>query len=264
MSKEVEDLRSLVVKIAEGAARMLREEWCTDSTKKVKGETIRADLESERAIFEDLKAQGLSFRMVSEESGVMGSGDYTFIVDPLDGSLNYENCIPWCSVSIAVIPPGSRSLSDAVAGAVAPIGFGNTISFGRGEGCFEGDERVSPATSESEIVFVYVERPEEAYRISRLFNYMPKLKVRSLGSSALEIAMVGLGRGLAFIDLRGKLRNVDVAAALGIARECGAATLNSRGNELSGDIDKVSVVGDVIVARKERAGDIIRAISESP
>ncbi|MFP3312419.1 MAG: inositol monophosphatase family protein [Acidilobus sp.] len=262
--REIEDLRSLVVKVAEDAARMLREEWCSDSTMRVRGETIRADLEAERAIYEDLRSEGLSFRMVSEESGTMGDGEYTFIVDPLDGSLNYENCIPWCSVSVAVIPPGGKSISDAVAGAVAPIGFGNTISFGRGKGCFEGSESVRPKAEGSNLVFVYVERPEETTRVARVFTYSPNIKVRSLGSSALEISTVGLGRGLAFIDLRGKLRNVDVAAAIGIARECGSVAVNLSGQDVGGAIDRVAVVGDVIVVRREAAAGLLKVLSGPP
>lgn len=256
------ELRELLTDIAQETVKMLRDEWCSDSTKRVRGETIRADLESEKAIYEELSSRGFDFKMVTEESGLLGSGSYTFVVDPLDGSLNYEHCIPWCSVSIAVAPPGAKSLSDVVAGVVAPIGFGSPISFAKGVGCFEGNrkvERTEPGNSK--MMFVYVETPQEAARIARLFDVIPHLKVRSLGSSALEIALTGMGRGFAFVDIRNKLRNVDIAAAIGIARECGAAVVNLKGEELNGSIDGVSVVGDVIVAPKNYINAIISTLS---
>ncbi len=262
---DVRELLKVVVKAAEGAARMLAEEFCSNSLRPVKGETIEADLESERAIYEDLKSTGLSFRMVSEESGVMGSGDYTFIVDPLDGSVNYEHCVPWSSVSVAVAPPGSTTLSQVVAGAVAPIFGGPTISFARGLGCFEGDrEYRRPSIGSPRVLFVYVETPEDAEPIVRLVSAVRGLKIRSLGSSALEVAYTGMGRAYAFVDLRGKLRNVDIAAALGIARECNAVVINRHGEPVDGPIDSVAVIGDVIATSKGRLNELMTGLGLRP
>ncbi len=254
-----DELRLLAVEVAEAASRLLAERACSDLTDVVRGDTIRADLVAEDVIREAIRRSLSDFTMVSEESGVAGSTGYVFVVDPLDGSLNYEHCIRWSSVSVAVAPPGSRRLSDVVAGAVAPL-WGETLSFARGEGCYEGNRRVYPRASGGRIAFTYVESLDDAVKVSRLFTAFPGLKMRSLGSAALEIASVGLGRGLLFVDLRGKLRNVDVAAAVGLARECGARVFNETGADVDSTITEVSVVGNVIVARGDHRA-ILEAIS---
>ena len=256
-----EALRELALEVAGKAAERLRAEACTESARLLRGETIGADLESERLIVEALRSSGLSFRVVSEESGVIGAGDYTFVVDPLDGSVNYEHCIPWSSISVAVAPPGSSRLSDVVAGAVVPVFGGRPLSFARGSGCYEGDSRApAPPVSLPKVLFVYVESPDEVGPIASLMGAVRGLKVRSLGSAALEISYAGLGRAYAFVDLRAKLRNVDVAAAVGLARECGAAVVDRGGAPVDGPIDRVAVVGDVIVTARERLGDLMRGL----
>lgn len=256
---EPEELRLIAADVAEIAARYLSERACGELTSVVRGETIRADLAADEIIRNELQRRVGSFVMVSEESGVTGSSGYVFIVDPLDGSLNYEHCIRWSSVSIAVAPPGATRLSQVVAGAVAPL-WGDTLSFAKGIGCYEGGRTVQPRDEGGRVVFTYVESLDDAAKVSRLFTKVPGLKMRSLGSAALEISLVGLGRGLSFVDLRGKLRNVDVAAAVGLARECGASVVNEKGDFVDSPVDKVASVGNIVVARSGLSA-ILEALS---
>ena len=44
---------------------------------------------------------GAGFRVVSEESGVSGEGEYTVVVDPIDGSTNCDHGIPFYATSLA-------------------------------------------------------------------------------------------------------------------------------------------------------------------
>jgi len=129
---EPEELRRLAVELAEEASRFLMSVWCSELTEVVKGDTIRADLKAEEIIAERLRSRFKEYTLVSEESGRTGSGGYVFVVDPLDGSLNYEHCIPWSSVSVAIARPGSTRLSEVVAGAISQLG-GPTLSFARGQ-----------------------------------------------------------------------------------------------------------------------------------
>src|ERR1019366_4324094 len=46
---------------------------------------------------------GAGFRVVSEESGVTGSGEYTVVVDPIDGSTNCDRGVPFYATSLAVL-----------------------------------------------------------------------------------------------------------------------------------------------------------------
>ncbi|MEB3758065.1 MAG: hypothetical protein GSR76_04350, partial [Desulfurococcales archaeon] len=77
-----------------------------------------------------------------------------------------------------------------------------------------------------------VDNPE-AYRLmGEGFHRLKGMVVRSMGSAALETSLTGIGVGYAFIDLRAKLRVVDVAAAAGVVWECGGTVHMLPGVEL--------------------------------
>jgi myo-inositol-1(or 4)-monophosphatase len=251
---EAREYRRILVRIAGEAAGLLRDLSCSEEyTSRVSGETIRADLESESYIIDALKSEGLGGRVVTEERGTVSLGGEgpIFIVDPLDGSTNYGECIPWSSVSIAVAPPGATSLREVEAGAIAPVFWGPPMSFARGEGCYVGGERVEPRRPASNLIFVYVEHPEAAMGLARVTKELGGLKVRSLGSAALELAYTSLGRARLFLDLRSRLRNVDVAAAMGMLLECGGSIVGGRGEPLDSGLGGVERVGTVIASLDE-------------
>lgn len=242
------ELRRIAKRTAEQASALLRELACDERyTARIGGERIVADIVAEEYIIESLEREGLSIRGISEERGSFGDGELRVIIDPLDGSTNYSACIPLASVSIAFAD--GPMLSNVIAGAVAPVFRGETFSFAKGEGCFLGEERMKRRSSE--IAFMYIEDPVIAYAaLNKFWEVFPSGKVRSLGSAALEICYVASGAAL-FVDARERLRNVDVAAALGILRECGGEALGPAG-PVEHTVERVSVIGD-IVASLDRA-----------
>lgn len=243
-----EDLRRVAVRISGETAALLRDHACSQEyTRGVGGETIVADKLAEDYIIDSLRGEGLRVRGVSEEKGHFGDGDLVVVIDPLDGSTNYSNCISWASVSIA-FALGNR-LSDVIAGSVAPVFFGNPLSFSKGHGCYEGGVRVREAKRNTRMVFAYAEDPVVASRLVEFIRGLgDNVKIRGLGSAALEIAYVALGRALLFVDARSRLRNVDVAASVGMVRECGGEVYDSRGEPLEASLDEVVAVGDVVAS----------------
>ncbi len=243
------EARKLLVRVAGEAAALLRDYACTERfTERLGGERIRADVESESYIIDSLRAEGFRGVVVSEESGrvELGSRDGgVVLVDPLDGSSNYGNCIPWAAVSLAYAPPGSVGVRGVSAGVVYPVFFGDPISFGGGR-CFLGGTLVGPKSPPARMLFVYMESSEAVEAVARVFHELGRPKVRSLGSAALEMAYAALGRAVAFIDVRSRLRNVDVAAALGLTLACGGEALRPGGDPLDVGLEMVEGVGAVI------------------
>jgi len=264
MGGEWEELRRAIARIAGEAAGLLRDLSCDEAyTRRERGETIRADLESEEYVIDALKSEGFGGTLVTEERGLvrLGGSGPVFVLDPLDGSTNYASCIPWASVSLAAAPPGARRLSEVVAGAVAPVFYGEIISFSRGSGCRLGEAPIGGPASGSRMLYVYVEHPEAAMGLARITRSLGGLKVRSLGSAALEMAYTAIGRGYAFVDLRSKLRNVDTAAALGMTIECGGSALGPGGAPLDAGLDGVERVGSVISSHDPRVpGKILEVL----
>lgn len=260
---EPEELRKILLSVASEAAAHLRDLACSSEelSKNLGGETALIDIISEDYIIGALREELGNIRIVTEEKGVVGEGTLTLVIDPLDGSSNYLNCIPWSSVSIAAIPTGGTT-ADAIAGVVAPIFWGVPLSFARGEGCFQGNTRVYCIDPPSRFVFVYIDHPDAAEPVARVIKGLGGgYKVRSLGSAALEIAYVGLGRASLFIDMRSKLRNVDIAAAQGIVRECGGMIVDPSGSPIEVAVDRVRRAGNMVAApSREIASRVIHVL----
>ena len=264
---EFEWLRRVLVRVAGEVAGFLRdrfgvEEYLVVETLHGEDYGMKADVEAEDLIVELLKSEGLSGWVIGEERGVVkirGGGNLYFVVDPLDGSKNYAVGVPWCAVSIAALVNGEGrvpSLGDVVAGAIAPIFGGPILSFARGVGVFEGGALVHVRREPpAKMLLTYVEAPEQARLLRTYLEMAGRRSVRSLGSASLEIAWAALGRVEAFIDLRGKLRPVDVAAAVGLAVELGAYVAVTRAFE---PVTKVRRVGYVAVTAFDHAWNLIR------
>ncbi|MEM3229392.1 MAG: inositol monophosphatase family protein, partial [Fervidicoccaceae archaeon] len=72
---------------------------------------------------------------------------------------------------------------------------------------------------------------EEVSKVYRIFSSIGnKLSLRSLGSAALELAYVSIGRIDAFVDARSRLRIVDAAAGAGMVIAQGGSVLDLNGN----------------------------------
>jgi len=250
---DVFDYYRLLLRVAGEAAGLLRDFHAREEYRKpIRGDTIKADLEAESYIIDILRYEGFRGRIVTEERGVvkLGSSKEVILVDPLDGSTNYRIGVPWCSVSLA-LAEGDK-LSSVVAGVVVPIFHGDPLGFARGRGCFAGLSRVHPEESRVNLTFVYADTAEALEGVKAIASILRglggSLKVRSLGSASLEIAYTALGKARLFADLRRVLRNVDVAASLGMLRECGGIALTTRGAPLDEDVSEVRVVGPLLAS----------------
>ena len=63
-----------------------------------------ADLDSEKRILRHIQARFPGHNTIAEESGRMWHGsDYTWVIDPLDGTSNFVSGIPWFGVQIALL-----------------------------------------------------------------------------------------------------------------------------------------------------------------
>ncbi len=74
--------------------------------------TTQADLESEKYIISEIKKSYPDHQILAEESGNTGdTGDFRWIIDPLDGTREYSRGIPLFNVSIALEHKGELLVS---------------------------------------------------------------------------------------------------------------------------------------------------------
>jgi myo-inositol-1(or 4)-monophosphatase len=200
--------------------------------------TLVIDRDAEAAIIgvlEQAHAGGMRFDLISEEVGerAFGGGGTLVVVDPIDGSRNARRGLPEFAVSLAVTD-GPR-LSDVRVGLLRHLGTGETIVAVRGEGVQVNGEPMRRRDYRG-LWLVVVEGASPRRRTAALQHLGHASRIRSLGSLALSIAYVALGRldGLAVLRPG---RIVDIAAAILIAREAGVIVTDEHGMPLDGPCD---------------------------
>jgi myo-inositol-1(or 4)-monophosphatase len=147
-----------------------------------------ADLRAEAAMVELLRAERSGDGVRGEEgASLAGGGSRTWLLDPVDGTLNYARGLPaWCSAACVV--DGSGALASAVFDPVARELFSAARS---------APVAASDATTLSEAVvatFVDMRRRDDAVvaGVERVLRSVGAL--RSVGCGTLELAWVAEGR----------------------------------------------------------------------
>lgn len=214
--------------------------------------TLVIDRDSEAAIIEvleDAHAGGMRFDLISEEVGTrsFGGDGALVIVDPIDGSRNARRGLPEFAVSLAVTD-GPR-LSDVRVGLLRHLGTGETVVAVRGQGVMVDGRPMR--TREYRGLWLAVVEGASPRRLSAAMDHLAHTsRIRSLGSLALSIEYVALGRldGLAVLRPG---RVVDIAAAILIAREAGVIVTDEHGMPLDAVAD-MDWRGAMAVARVPR------------
>jgi myo-inositol-1(or 4)-monophosphatase len=156
-----------------------------------------------------------------------GTSGLTWIVDPIDGTVNYLYDIPQYAISIAVVEGTPDPLTwTALAGCVFNPVSGELYTASVGDGAFLGDRRlqVAPAVELSQALvgtgFSYSSETR-AHQGRVVAQLLPEVRdIRRMGAASLDLCAVATGRLNAYYE-RG-LSPWDHAAAGLIAREAGA------------------------------------------
>jgi myo-inositol-1(or 4)-monophosphatase len=217
----------------------------------------KVDLAAESAIVSTLRKYEIAFTLISEESGVVEYGESPsqcyVTVDPIDGTTNLMRGAPFYATSIAVST--EPTLTKVHTALVADLSHGTTYTAQKGCGAYKDDRRIRPSTSTS-IEEAVVGIDLNSYRIQKIVPRLTKLMgktnhVRHFGANALELCYVADGTIDAFIDIRGKLRTTDMAAAWLIIGEAGAIMTTPEGKPLGAKLDPAQKVRFIAAANQE-------------
>ena len=175
---------------------------------------ILAEESGEHAAVRPLKAP---------EDGVAGP-ERVWVVDPVDGTVNYANGIPFFCVSVALLVGGQPAV-----GVVHDPTRLETFSAARGMGARLDGRPIRPSAKEQLSDFV-ISLSLSGRAVARRGQAVRKaIRVpRSMGSAALALAYVANGRFDAFVQ-QGGLSAWDVAAAGLIAERAGATVTDMAG-----------------------------------
>ena len=198
------------------------------------------DVVAEEKIIEILKKTGKSVTLVSEEIGEFkigqGPSEVVFVVDPLDGTINALKNIPFYGVSLAIAdssikPLGLLTLKDIELGFVKNLATGDLYEAIKGKGASLNGASAVPSSRKDvagSLIGAYVRGA-----MTRMNDICKTVRrIRLLGSVAAELCYVADGTYDAFLDIRGNLRVVDIAAAKLIVEEAGGTVTNEHGKSL--------------------------------
>lgn len=189
------------------------------------------DKTSEKMIIGRIKNKFPDHSVLAEESGEHASGgEVKWIIDPLDGTINYAHGFPIYCVSIAV------SIKESVAvGVVYDPSRDELFSAEEGKGAFLNGTKISvskrPLLKESLIATGFAYSTEG--RIANIDYFKKMLEkaqaVRRAGSAALDLSYVACGRLDGFWEMG--LCPWDTAAAQLILKEAGGKISKFNGGE---------------------------------
>jgi myo-inositol-1(or 4)-monophosphatase len=264
------DWLNLFQEASEKVCRKVKPILGSEKAKKVMGMgaggdlTKYIDLLAEKIVIETLEAKDASCTLISEECGLRkigkSSGDYV-ILDSIDGTTNATHSIPFVSTSIAHATNGFLNSVDV---ALVKDLYRNTIFTAiRGKGANGGGKPLKSSTIGTlgkAIIAVDLSFQDNLPTLlSQLLPILCKtLKIRTLGSTALEVCYVASGALDAFIDLRGMTRATDLAAAYLILKESGGISTKPSGEDLNMLLKADARTAFFSAANKVLSGEILQ------
>ena len=223
---ETRDLLAVALTAAERAGVILLERFGRPAsgvdTKSSPADLVSdADRDVEAAILATIRDARPNDGILAEEGGRSDGAEYRWVVDPLDGTVNFLFGVPhWC-VSIAC-----EDQVGALVGVVHDPSRGETFCAVRGVGAtlndrplrLEQSDDLGAALIATGFSYDPRQRERQGATIARLF---PMLRdIRRFGAAALDLAWVGAGRVDAFFE--SDLAPWDLAAGALVAAEAGA------------------------------------------
>lgn len=189
---------------------------------------LQADRDAEDRIVNVLASQS-SIAIVAEERAAGttydSSGGLRWIVDPLDGTMNYLQGIPFCCVSVALWNDDAP-----VVGAVYDFDRDEMFSGIVGTGAWLNGSPLRVRSVQPDRAVMFTGFPAGTdfapATVTRFVTQVSAFrKIRLLGSAALSLAYVAAGRGDAYFER--DIRIWDVAAGLALVRGAGGVFLSA-------------------------------------
>jgi myo-inositol-1(or 4)-monophosphatase len=193
-----------------------------------------ADHASDKAIIEVIRAHYPDHFILSEETGnVPTTSSFKWIIDPIDGTINFAQGIPICCVSIGIEKEGEMILGAVHAPFLSEFYFTE-----KGNGAFLNDKPIT-VSGQSELTrsclvtgFPYSYLDSENGPLEVFERFIRKgVPVRRLGSAAIDLCWVAAGRFDGFYEH--KLNAWDSAAGFLLVEEAGGTVTDFKGDRYS-------------------------------
>jgi myo-inositol-1(or 4)-monophosphatase len=257
-------LLNVMIKAAHKAGRMLKRDFgevehLQVSLKGPANFVSAADRRAEEILREELAHARPGYGFLGEEGGAREGSDKThrWIVDPLDGTMNFLHGIPHFAISI-----GLERDSTIVAGVVYNPANDELFTAERGKGAFLNDQRLRVAARQrlaDAVVACALPHPGRGdVLLTRSEHAAVQDKVaglRRFGAAALDLAWVAAGRLDAYWER--SLSPWDMAAGIALVREAGGFATDLDGR------DSMLTTGGILAGNDAIHGELLRLLKDA-
>ena len=243
----------------------------------------KIDIVAETAVLNTIKSNNISPVIIGEECGIVNLNNSSYsssssnnnnkgfvIMDAVDGTTNAIRGIPFSCCSLAFANEFKlSSVTDAV---VLDLFTGDIYSASKQKGSFFNNKKISVSNEKDFSSITSLEDLKSIdvliganvsgiplnilYEISKVISFSSH--IRHFGANALELCYFARGFMDAYIDIRGKIRSTDMAAAYLIVKEAGGKLYSPNGQELDSELGLKTKISFYAVSNR-RLFDLIKS-----
>ena len=204
---------NIMIKASEKASKILIRDFgeiekLQVSKKSPSDFVTNSDLKAEKIIIEELEKARPNFSFISEENGIKKNKDTnnTWIIDPIDGTINFLHGIPHFAISIAL-----KSDNEIISGLIYDPIKDEMFYAEKNNGTFLNNQRVRVSKKNN--------FDDCLFAIGGKLSSEPNFVNRRSGSAALDLAYVAAGRYDGYFQKN--LNLWDIAAGIILVKEAG-------------------------------------------
>lgn len=192
------------------------------------------DLASEKMIIDDILKKFPDSLIISEETGITNKDNkgLKWIIDPIDGTMNYVHKLPFYSISIGVLENDILKYGIVYNPAMKELFFAE-----KGKGAFFNSQRVFVSKHDKiqnglfGTGFYYTKDKDELLNLAKMFVNVQKesLGVRRPGAASIDLCWVACGRYEAYWEFG--IQSWDIAGGVLMVEEAGGKVTKINGNK---------------------------------
>ena len=210
------------------------------------------DKKSEQLIFDTIKKAYPEHNLLGEESGFIDNkSEYTWVIDPIDGTTNFMHGHPQYSISIAL-----KQKNKITNGVVFDPNRNDLYSAEIGKGAFLNDRRLRVSTNNMENALIATGFP--AIKSDTIDKYLAIFKdvllttsgQRRAGSAALDLAYLAAGYVDGFWEF--DLKEWDVSAGCLLVKEAGGMVTDFQGQQHNGQSGNIVAGNPKIISQLQK------------
>lgn len=255
MTTSLTDLRQLALDVVRRAGEIARTRptGADVTTKAHRNDLVTAmDKKIEEVIAGELAAS-TGYPLLGEEGHTVDSfAGRVWVLDPIDGTLNFVETHRDFAISLALVEDGVP-----IVGVVYDVMANRAYSAIAGEGAWCDEDALDPVAERDRTDIVVITDLKELRALPRLARVVEESRGhRRYGSAALECVEVAAGRAGAFVHLW--VSPWDIAAAMVICAECGVRVTRLDATPLD-----VRHPGSILAAVDPAHGEIVHALNQA-